>query len=133
MTTTVSASPLVGVGVVIRRGEELLLIKRAKDPNRGLWAVPGGKVRRGEAIRETGRREVFEETGLEVEVGDVVWVGEIISDDTHIVLIDLDGVVTGGRLEAGDDAQDAAWVHRDRLGDYELTPTMAELIEAVWR
>ena len=132
MMTTESADPSVGVGVVVTRNREILLIKRARDPNRGLWAVPGGKVRAGERLREAARREALEETGLEVEVGEAIWVGEIISADGHLVLIDFAATVTGGSLSPGDDAEAAEWVHRDRLGRYALTPTMVELIERVW-
>ena len=132
MTTTGSASPEVGVGVVVRRQDEILLIRRARHPNKGLWAVPGGRVRPGEGLREAARREALEETGLQVTVGDVVWVGEIISDRAHIVLIDFEASVTGGRLRPGDDADEAAWVHRHQLGEYQLTPTMDELIKRVW-
>ena len=85
----------------------------------------------GEGMRDAVKREVLEEVGLEIDVGNVVWVGEIITDDTHIVLIDFEAVVTGGRLSPGDDAEDAEWVPRHRLGHYRLTPTMLELMETI--
>lgn len=126
---TESEVPLVGVGVAVVDQGHLLLVKRGRDPGKGLWAVPGGKVRRGEPITEAARREVLEETGIEVEVGDVIWVGEHLSEDHHIVLIDFVGTVTGGTLEAADDAEEARWVELSAAGEYPLTPTMYELIE----
>ena len=60
--------PLVGVGVVVFKGDRVLLVRRGKPPRQGRWSLPGGRQRLGEAVRETASREVREETGLEVEV-----------------------------------------------------------------
>ena len=127
-----SDSPIVGVGAVVLRDDSILLVKRGSEPGKGLWAVPGGKVRFGETLQEAVRREVLEETGLEVEVGRVVWVGSHISSHEHIVLIDFAAKVIGGELAAGDDAVRAEWVTRQTLSEYELTPTMYDLVGQIW-
>ena len=129
--TNESESPLVGVGVVIQGDAGILLVRRGKDPGRGLWAVPGGKVDLGEEMKVAARREVAEETGLEVEVGDVVWVGEVIEGGYHIVLIDFSGVVSGGDLRPGDDAEEVRWVSFEEASDLPLTETMYQLLDTL--
>lgn len=109
----------------------LLLIERGRDPQKGMWAVPGGKVAAGERMADTARREAFEETGLEVEIDDVIWVGEIITDTHHLVIVDYAARVSGGTLRAGDDAADVRWATPDEARQLRLTPTMVELLDTL--
>jgi len=123
--------PLVGVGVVVVFEGSILLVQRGREPGKGLWAVPGGKVRRGETMRDAARRETREETGLDVIVGEVVWVGEHIDEEHHLVLVDFAASVTGGRLGAADDADDVRWVPLVDVAGYSLTPTMYDLLDTL--
>ena len=135
--TTADDRPVVGVGAVILKDGKLLLVRRGHDPGKGLWAVPGGKVRGGERLADAVAREVHEETGLDVEVGEVVWVGEHLSEGHHLVLIDFRARVSGGRLSAGDDADEVLWVTRAEADELDLTDTMHELVDLLdetgWR
>ncbi|MBU1225742.1 MAG: NUDIX domain-containing protein [Actinobacteria bacterium] len=128
------AHPRPAVGVVVIDSGRLLLIQRSKNPFRGCWAVPGGKVRWGETLATAAAREAEEETGLAVSVGRVLWVGETMSPPgeaptSHNVLIDFEATIVGGVLRAGSDAADVALVPLREVRDRLLTPTMHKLLD----
>ncbi len=125
--------PRVGVGAVIVRDGALLMVERGRPPRAGEWAVPGGKVRWGERLEEAVVREVHEETGLVVEVGELIWSGQTIGPDWHFILMDFEAVVVGGTLTPGDDAADAAWVGLNEVSDLPVTSSMHELIDLLRR
>jgi ADP-ribose pyrophosphatase YjhB (NUDIX family) len=107
----------------------LLLIRRGRPPAQGRWSVPGGRCLPGEAPVDCCVREVREETGLEVTVlapaGRVERAGP---DGSQYVIDDFVCRVTGGILQAGDDASDAAWVTRAELSALSLTAGLAEAL-----
>jgi ADP-ribose pyrophosphatase YjhB (NUDIX family) len=127
--------PTPGVGAVIVEDGRLLLIRRGRGAYRGYWAVPGGRQQRGETMREAVIREVREETGLIVDVGDVVWAGDIMDGAQppayHYVVVDFAATPTGGHLEAGDDAAEVRWVPMEEVRSMRLTPTMNDLLEQI--
>lgn len=132
---TGSASfPVVGVGVVVWKGDRVLLIRRGKAPMKGRWSLPGGRQEAGETTRETAHREVREETGTGIRLGRLLDVIDTIRRDDrgdvtmHYTLVDFDADWTGGALVVGDDAVDAIWADPDRLADYDLWDETVRII-----
>lgn len=111
----------------------ILLVQRGREPGKGLWAVPGGKVDLGEGLREAARREAKEETGLVVEVGDVVWAGESIGPGDppqwHYVLVDFLAIRLSGKPVPADDAERAEWFSLEEARRLPLTSTMPDLLD----
>ena len=125
--------PVVGVGAVIVEHGSVLLIKRAHDPRKGEWSLPGGRVELGETLVEATRREVKEETGLEVEVGALVELFDRVHrrDERvqyHFVIADFLCAPRGGTLAAADDALDVAWVTPDALDAYGVNEQAVAVI-----
>ena len=126
--------PVVSVGAVIVDGDRVLLVKRGQEPLKGRWSLPGGVVEAGEELHAALVREAREETGLDVQVGEVVDVLDRISRDAggrieyHYVIIDYVCRATGGSLACGTDAEEARWVERADLASYDLTPKVTEVI-----
>ncbi len=105
----------------------MLLVKRANEPFQGWWSIPGGIVETGELLRDAVRREIREETGLQVEPLDIVEVFESIRPAHHFVVVDFLCRVTGGELGAASDAESAQWFSVSELPEL-LTAGAAEVI-----
>jgi len=111
----------------------LLLVRRGRPPGAGLWSLPGGRVEPGESDAAAVRREVLEETGLEVAVGGLA--GEVDRPGpggSTYVIRDYLATVAGGELAAGDDAADARWCSREELTRLPLTDGLLESL-TLWR
>ncbi len=126
--------PIVGVGAVIVADGCALIVRRATEPLKGQWSVPGGVVELGETLREAAQREVREETGLEVEVGEVLEVFDSIYPDPHgrpqyhYVLIDFLCRQVGGELCAATDVSEARWITPEELTSLEISPTARRVL-----
>ncbi len=128
--------PVVGVGVVVLRGSDVLLIRRAVPPRKDRWSIPGGKQERGETVRDAAHREIREETGVEIALIGLVDVVDGISRDetgaaiSHYTLIDFAAEWVSGEPVAGDDAAEARWTPLENLDDYRLWSETRRIIAA---
>jgi len=113
--------PLLGVGAVIVRNEQVLVVRRSHPPLQGQWSVPGGLVETGETTREALIREIREETSLIVEPLDLVEVFERILRDGdsrvqyHFVVIDYLCRIVSGEACPGTDVSEIRWVPLEKL------------------
>ena len=127
--------PFLGVGALIFENGKLLIVERAGEPFKGYWSLPGGIVECGEKLDQGVRREVLEETGLEVEPLSVFEIFERIIPDAvgkheyHYVLIDYLCRRVGGQLAAASDVSRVAWVSEQNLRDYRLTDGTLSVVE----
>lgn len=126
--------PVVGVGGVIVRDRQVVLIKRKYEPLAGQWSLPGGTLELGESIEAGVAREMLEETGLDVDVGPVVEVFDRILLDSasrvqyHFVLVDYLCRPIGGALRAGSDVDDAVWAEVGDLSRYHITAKATAIV-----
>ena len=120
-------APLVGVGAVIIEKDRVVLVKRGHAPLMGRWSIPGGVLEVGETVREAAAREAKEETGLVVEVGELLGIYDRVLRDEldrvryHYVLIDFLCRPVGGTLQAGTDAAEVGWFRAEDLPALGLT------------
>lgn len=110
------ASVTVGVGAVVFRDDRVLVIRRGKDPFRGAWSIPGGRLEPGERIGDAILREILEETGVCARLAAPLGVFEALPDETggrHVVMIDWVAEWVSGEPTPGDDADAAEFVPFD--------------------
>lgn len=129
--------PEVGVGAIVIRDGAILLVQRGREPHKGLWAIPGGRIEPGESLHQATCRELLEETGIRVKVGDLAWHFEHIAKDDngellrHYVVLDFWADYVDGEPVAGDDAVAARWVALSDLADWPLNETSREALSTL--
>ena len=117
------------MGAVCVRDGRLLVVRRGRGVGAGRWSLPGGRVEPGETLAAAVRRELREETGLEVEVGELVGIAERISEAAHYVILDFWAVARGTAV-ADDDAAAVAWVDDAELADLDLVDGLWGFLDA---
>lgn len=131
----------VGVGAVIVHEGRVLLIQRGREPLKGQWSLPGGMLEVGESLKTAVIREIREETGLDVEVVELVELLDRIHREGdrvryHYVIADYLCRLVGGALQAGSDADAVRWVDRAEWNSHSaltLDPITVRVIEAGWQ
>ena len=125
-------APMLTVDVIIRlSGDRIILIRRGRSPYRGSWAIPGGFVEYGETVEDAARREALEETGLDVEIKDLLGVYSDPRRDPrgHTVSVCFTARVVSGEPEAGSDAADIGIFHIEDIDDLELAFDHRKILE----
>jgi ADP-ribose pyrophosphatase YjhB (NUDIX family) len=118
------AHPVVGVGAVVVRDGRALIVRRAHEPRKGEWSLPGGLLDLGESLADAARREVREETGLDVTLGPIIETFDRVHRDAagriryHFVIVDFVCWSDAGEAVAGSDAEAVAWVAAGEIDRY---------------
>ncbi|MFZ5816536.1 MAG: NUDIX hydrolase [Bacillota bacterium] len=134
MARAYAGVPLPSCHALVREGERILLVKRARPPHVGCWSLPGGGVELGERVEEALQREVLEETGLEISVGRLLGYADAIDRDAegrvryHYVILYFEAKVEGGRLAPADDAAAVRWVTVAEARSLPLTDSVERAI-----
>jgi ADP-ribose pyrophosphatase YjhB (NUDIX family) len=114
--------PWVGVGIVVWRGDQILLVRRAKPPRLGEWSIPGGAQSLGETVFEAAIREVGEETGIAIRPTAIITVVDSVIRDSaqrpqfHYTLIEISAEWLAGEAGAADDVDAVRWATRAEAG-----------------
>jgi 8-oxo-dGTP diphosphatase len=129
------AQPVVGVGAVVVRGGRALIVKRRHEPRQGEWSLPGGLLHLGESLSDAARREVKEETGLDVYPEAIIETFDRVHRDPdgrirfHFVIIDFVCESRDGDAVAGSDADAVAWATAGELDAYGVNAHAAAVIK----
>jgi 8-oxo-dGTP diphosphatase len=127
--------PLTSCHVLVREGNRILLVQRARPPFQGYWSLPGGGLELGETVEQGAIREVREETGLEVELTRFLGFRNAIERDSdervrwHYTIFYFDGQVVGGSLCPGDDAAGVKWVSLPEVKQHQITDTVEACLQ----
>ncbi len=129
---------MVGVGAVAMKNGKILLVKRAFEPGAGKWSIPGGLVELGEKLSEACAREMEEETGIEIEVLELINAFDMVDLDEsgkvvyHYVLVDFLARPIGGEDKPSAEVTEMKWVTREEAKGMDLTRTARKAIEELF-
>jgi len=142
MTREYPDRPFVGIGVVVWHEGRVLLVRRARPPRQGEWGLPGGLQELGEGVFEAARREVREETGLDIDILGIADVVDLIERDNlgrvryHYTLIDVAAAAKTHEAVAASDAAEVVWADPDSLDAFGLWQETVRVIRRsydLWR
>ena len=127
--------PIVAVaGVAINPKDQLLLVRRGKDPGKGTWGIPGGVVELGESLEDAVRRELMEETGVTVDPLDRITILDRVYRDEegrvryHYIIVEYLCRAEDVPPRASDDVDRAVWVTNEEAKTYPLMEITREVI-----
>jgi 8-oxo-dGTP diphosphatase len=126
--------PVLCASAAVFRGGQLLIARRTKPPF--LWSLPGGAVEWGETLAECAIRELKEETGVEADVAGYAGHSEVMLKNEkgnvfdHFVIVAFAARWRAGEAKTGPEASTVEWIEPARLGEYEITEGLVEIVEA---
>jgi 8-oxo-dGTP diphosphatase len=134
-SAAIPARPQLAVSAAIFRNGQVLVVRRARSPARGLYSVPGGRVEYGETLAQALTREVMEETGLTIALAGLAGWREAVPDPArgtagHFVILSFAARWIGGEVRLNDELDDAQWRDPDDLQDLATTDGLADIIRA---
>jgi ADP-ribose pyrophosphatase YjhB (NUDIX family) len=125
---------MVGVHPLVLKDGRLLLAKRAKEPSKGKWSLPGGKVELGETVCEAAKRELLEECSIEIEIERLLDVADmIIKDDDgrisyHFVLIYVVAKLKSGDVRIDSENVDFGWFAPAEIAGLDMNPLLRDVL-----
>lgn len=128
------AHPIPAIGVVVWRGDDILMVQRAKPPREGQWGLIGGVQETGETHFEAAIREVHEETGVTVEPFGIITALDGMTRDAqgqiefHYSIVEVNARYVSGTPTAGSDARAVRWVVSDELGSMPIWPEIIRVV-----
>ena len=129
--------PVVAVGAVVIHQNRVLLVRRGKQPAKGDWAIPGGRVELGERMQAAAAREVMEETGVSIQPGELIYYFDTIQPDEegkiqfHYVIFDFMATYLSGEPVPQDDALEARWIAPTEINTLRLNPRTQDLLKQI--
>jgi 8-oxo-dGTP diphosphatase len=131
--------PIASMAACVFKDDKILIIRRDNPPSQGMWSPPGGMIELGETIQEATKREVEEECGIEIGVGDVFHAANLIVPDEkgntkfHYVITYLLAYYINGEARPGSDAMDIKWIKSEELDKFDMSPVVRENIMKAFR
>ena len=128
--------PYLAVSAAIWRDGKVLVVRRARQPALNLYTLPGGGVEAGETLVEAVKREVREETALEVEPVALAGEREVIARDQegrvarHFVILSFACRWRAGEVQLNEELDDARWLAPTAIAQLATTDGLAEIIAA---
>ena len=122
--------PILAASACVRRGAEVLLVQRGKEPGKGKWAFPGGKVCWGETTSQAALRELQEECSISAKLSHLIGLYDVVQPTYHFAIACYFGCEPEGQLQAASDAADARWFNIDEIHTLALASNIAAAVRA---
>lgn len=134
MTALSHTGPQLAVSAGIFRDGKILLVRRAREPAKGVYTFPGGRVEFGESLTEALAREICEETGLVIEIVGLIGYREALPARTgghgHFVILPFAARWAANEIALNDELDDAKWLSPNDLEGLRVTQGLEETIRA---